>query len=175
MQNFQDKVAVITGAAAGIGKGIAERCAQEGMKVVISGINLENLLPLEAQLKADGVDVLSVQADVSVRGDVQHLADAAYETFGSVHLLVNNAGVGAGPTIWESTWQDWEWVINVNLWGVIHGLKIFIPHMLAQDTEGHIVNVASMAGLLPYHNSAPYMVTKHAVVALTENLHFSLT
>ena len=174
MQNFQDKVAVITGAAAGIGKAITERCAQEGMKVVLSGKNLENLVPLESQLKTNGAQVISVQADVSVREDVQHLSDAAFDAFGSVHLLVNNAGVGAGPTIWESTWKDWEWVINVNLWGLIHGLKIFIPKMLEQDTEGHIVNVASMAGLLPYHTSAPYMVTKHAVVALTESLHFSL-
>jgi NADP-dependent 3-hydroxy acid dehydrogenase YdfG len=175
MQDFQDKVAVITGAAAGIGKGIAKRCAHEGMKVVLSGINLENLLPLEAQLKAGGTDVISVQTDVSLREDIQNLADAALENFGAVHLLVNNAGVGAGPTIWESTWNDWEWVINVNLWGVICGLKIFIPHMLEQDTEGHIVNVASVAGLLPYHTSAPYMVTKHAVVALSEQLQFSLT
>jgi len=175
MQDFQGKTAVITGAAAGIGKAIAERCAKEGMKVVISGINLENLQPLEAQLKSEGTEVLAIRADVSKREDIYNLADAAFETFGAVHLLVNNAGVGAGPTIWESTWNDWEWVIDVNLWGVINGLKIFIPRMLEQETEGHVLNLASMAGLLPYHTSAPYMVTKHAVVALTEQLQFSLT
>jgi len=175
MQDFQGKTAVITGAAAGIGKAIAERCAKEGMKIVISGINLENIQPLEAQLKSEGTEVLAIRADVSKREDIYNLADAAFETFGAVHLLVNNAGVGAGPTIWESTWNDWEWVIDVNLWGVINGLKIFIPRMLEQETEGHVLNLASMAGLLPYHTSAPYMVTKHAVVALTEQLQFSLT
>ena len=96
------------------------------------------------------------------------------ETFGAVHLLVNNAGVAAGASAWESTWEEWEWVMNVNLWGVLYGVKIFIPLMIAQDTDAHIVNVASVAGLLPDHPCAPYQVTKHAVVSLTENLYHSL-
>jgi NAD(P)-dependent dehydrogenase (short-subunit alcohol dehydrogenase family) len=96
------------------------------------------------------------------------------ERFGGVHLLVNNAGLGAGLAIWESTWADWEWVMGVNLWGAIYGIKVFMPIMLRQDEPCHIVNTSSIAGLLPYHPSAPYQVTKHAVIALTENLQYSL-
>jgi len=174
MKEFTDKVAVITGAANGIGYGIAERCAQLGMRVVLSGINAENLAVAEKKLKPTGADLLTVRADVSKRDDVQALAQKTLDTFGAVHLLVNNAGVGAGTTVWESTWDDWEWVLEVNLWGVIYGVKVFLPIMLEQDVEAYIVNVASIAGLLPYHPSAPYQVTKHAVVGLTENLHHTL-
>jgi NADP-dependent 3-hydroxy acid dehydrogenase YdfG len=172
MKELKNKLAVITGAAAGIGRGIAQRCAAEGMKVVLAGINLDNLLRVEEVLKSKGAAVLSVQTDISKRDDLEALAEKTLETFGAVHLLVNNAGVGAGYSIWESSWGDWEWVLGVNLWGVIYGLKVFVPIMLAQDTEDHIVNTASIAGLLPYHPSAPYQVSKHAVVALSEQLHF---
>jgi NAD(P)-dependent dehydrogenase (short-subunit alcohol dehydrogenase family) len=175
MKEFRDKVAVITGAASGIGRAIAGRCAQEGMKVVLAGINESNLVKVESELKARGGTAISVRTDVSRRQDVEVLAQRTLETFGGIHLLVNNAGVGAGSTPWESTWEDWEWVIGVNLWGVIHGVKVFTPIMLAQQTEGHIVNTASVAGLVSYHPAATYQVTKHAVVALTENLHQSLT
>ena len=174
MDKFLDRVAVITGAASGIGRGIAERCAQEGMKVILAGINIENLTPVENELRANGTEVLSVQADVSKLGDIETLAQKTLDAFGGVHLLVNNAGVGAGGPVWECSWADWEWVMSVNLWGVIYAAKIFVPIMLAQDTECHIVNTSSIAGVLPYHPSAPYQVTKHAVVALSENLHFSL-
>lgn len=102
------------------------------------------------------------------------MAQKTLKVFGAVHLLANNAGVGAGGSIWESTLADWEWVIGVNLWGVIHGLRTFVPIMLAQATECHIVNTASIAGLLPYHPGAPYQVTKHGVVALSEQLYYSL-
>jgi NAD(P)-dependent dehydrogenase (short-subunit alcohol dehydrogenase family) len=174
MKEFKDKVAVITGAAAGIGRGIAERCAAEGMRVVLAGINESTLAKVEQKLLSEGATVLSVRTDVSKREDVETLAEETLRSFGAIDLLVNNAGVGAGPSIWESTWEDWEWVVGVNLWSVIYGLKIFVPIMLSQDTEGYIINTASMAGLLPYHPSAPYQVTKHAVVALTEQLHYSL-
>jgi len=174
MREFRDKVAVITGAASGIGRALAEHCAQEGMKVVLAGINAENLKQTQLALEADGATVTSVQTDVSKLGDIEALAERTLSTFGAVHLLVNNAGVAAGSNIWESTWADWEWVIGVNLWGVIHGLKVFVPVMLAQDTEGHIVNNASIAGILSYHPSAAYQVTKHGVVALSEQLHHSL-
>ena len=174
MKEFKDKVAVITGAASGIGFGIAERCAQEGMKVVLAGINEENLAQAEEKLRSTGGTFLRVKADVSKREDVEVLAQKTLAAFGAVHLLVNNAGVGAGNTVWESTWEDWEWVINVNLWGVIYGVKIFTPIMLAQNVEAHIVNVASIVGLLSNHPSAPYQVTKHAVVGLTESLYHSL-
>ncbi len=174
MKDFKDKVTVITGAANGIGFGIAERCAQLGMKVVLAGINAENLAAAEEKLRSTGAALLSVRTDVSKREDVEALAQKTLETFGAVHLLVNNAGVGAGTTIWESTWEDWEWVMEVNLWGVIYGVKVFTPIMLAQDTEAHIVNVASVTGLLPNYPSAPYQATKHAVVGLTESLYHSL-
>ena len=174
MKEFMDKVAVITGAASGIGFGIAERCAQEGMRVVLAGINLENLNKAEKELKQIGTQTLCVQTDVSKREDIETLAKKTIDNFGAVHLLVNNAGLGAGLSIWESTWSDWEWVMGVNLWGIIYGVKIFVPIMLEQDEQCHIVNTSSIAGLLPYHPSAPYQVTKHAVVALTENLQYSL-
>ena len=174
MKDFKDKVAVITGAANGIGFGIAERCAQLGMKVVLAGINAENLASAEEKLKSTGATLLCVRTDVSKREDIEALAQKTLDAFGTVHLLVNNAGVGAGTSIWESTWEDWEWVMGVNLWGVINGIKVFTPLMLAQDTDAHIINVASVAGLLPSHPSASYQVTKHAVVALSENLYYSL-
>lgn len=174
MKEFKDKVAVITGAANGIGRGIAERCVREGMKVVLAGINEANLRKAEAELKASGGTVVSVRTDVAKRSDVELLASKALDTFGAVHLLVNNAGVGAGLSPWEATWNDWEWVIGVNLWGVIHGVKIFTPLMLAQNTECHIVNTASFVGLMAGYYSAPYAVTKHAIVALSECLYVAL-
>lgn len=175
MKEFRDKVAVITGAASGIGFGLAERCAQEGMKVVLAGINQDNLDRAEEELAPIGAKTLCVQTDVSQPADIEALAARTIEAFGAVHLLVNNAGVAAGGSVWEATLADWQWVLGVNLWGAIYGVKVFLPIMYAQDTECHIVNNSSIAGLLPYHPSAPYQVTKHAVVALTENLYYSLT
>jgi NAD(P)-dependent dehydrogenase (short-subunit alcohol dehydrogenase family) len=174
MKEFKDRVAVITGAASGIGQAIAERCAQEGMKVVLAGINEAGLTRVEAELKAAGATAISVQTDVAKRSEVEALAQRTLDAFGRVHLLVNNAGVGAGSSAWESTWNDWEWVMGVNLWGVIYGVKVFTPIMLAQNDECHIVNTSSIAGLIAGHPSAPYGVTKHAVVALSENLYLSL-
>ncbi|CAN5459910.1 SDR family NAD(P)-dependent oxidoreductase [soil metagenome] len=174
MKEFQGKVAVITGAASGIGRGLAERCAREGMKLVLAGINEGNLLKLEAELVAAGATVMSVRTDVSKLEDIEALAQKTVERFGAVHLLVNNAGIGAGLSPWESTWKDWEWVLGVNLWGVIYGVKVFTPIMLAQTEPCQIVNVSSIAGLVAFHPSAPYQVAKHAVVALSENLQISL-
>lgn len=174
MKEFRDKVAVITGAASGIGRGIAERCAQEGMKVVLADVEEAALAQTKQELRAAHATVLAVRTDVSRASDIETLAQKTLKVFGAVHLLVNNAGVGAGGSIWESTLADWEWVMGVNLWGVIHGLRIFVPIMLAQATECHIVNTASIAGLLPYHPVATYQVTKHGVVALSEQLYYSL-
>lgn len=174
MKEFKDKVAVVTGAANGIGFGIAERCAQEGMKVVLAGINEENLRSAEEKLQAMGTELLCVRTDVSKREDVETLAQKTLERFGAVHVLVNNAGVGTGTSVWDSSWEDWEWVIGVNLWGVLHGVKVFTPIMLAQDTEAHIVNIASISSLLQSYPSSPYQVTKNAVFALTENMYDTL-
>jgi len=174
MKEFRNKVAVITGAASGIGRAIAGRCVNEGMKVVLADIEDLALAKAEQELKASGASVLAVRTDVSKADEVETLAQKTLDAFGAVHLLFNNAGVGAGSTIWESTLADWQWVIGVNLWGVIHGIRIFVPLMLSQDTECYIVNTASIAGLLPYHPTCTYQVTKHAVVALSENLYYSL-
>jgi NAD(P)-dependent dehydrogenase (short-subunit alcohol dehydrogenase family) len=174
MREFKDKVAVITGAASGIGRGIAERCVGAGMKVVLADVDQANLTKAETELKTAGGTVLAVRTDVSKRSDVEMLARQALDTFGQVHLLFNNAGVTADGAKWEATWNDWEWAIGVNLWGVIHGVKVFTPLMLAQNTECHIVNTSSMGGLIVGSLFAPYSVTKHAVVALSENLYLTL-
>jgi len=174
VKEFKGKVAVITGAASGIGRAIAERCVGEGMKVVLADIDSARLAVGEAELKNLGGTVLGVRSDVAKRSDVEELARRTLESFGQVHLLVNNAGVGAGGSPWEATWNDWEWVIGVDLWGVIHGVKVFAPLMLAQNVEGHIVNTASAAGLVVGGGSAPYAATKHAVVALSESLYLTL-
>ncbi len=174
MKEFKGKVAVITGAASGIGRGLAERCVSEGMNVVLADIDEASLAQAETELKSAGGTVLGVRTDVSKRGDVERLARRALDVFGQVHLLFNNAGVAAGGAPWEATWNDWEWVIGVNLWGVIHGVKVFTPLMLAQNTECHIINTSSAAGLIVGSGSAPYAVTKHGVVALSENLYLAL-
>jgi NAD(P)-dependent dehydrogenase (short-subunit alcohol dehydrogenase family) len=174
MKEFKGKVAVITGGASGIGRAIADRCVTEGMKIVLADVEEASLTQAATELKQAGGTVLAVRTDVSKRNDVELLARQAMDAFGQVHLLFNNAGVAAGGAPWEATWNDWEWVVAVNLWGVIHGVKVFTPLMLAQNTECHIVNTASAAGLIVGSGSAPYAVTKHAVVALTESLYMSL-
>jgi NAD(P)-dependent dehydrogenase (short-subunit alcohol dehydrogenase family) len=165
---------VVTGAASGIGRAFAQRSAQEGMQVVLADIEEVALTRAATELEKTGVTVLPVHTDVAKLSDVENLARRTVEAFGAVHLLFNNAGVGAGLAPWESTHADWEWVLGVNLWGVIHGLRVFVPIMLSQDAEGHIVNTASIAGLLPYHPTATYQTTKFAVVGLSENLYHAL-
>jgi len=174
MKDFKGKVAVITGAASGIGRALAERCAREGMKVVLADIEKRALAEAESEMKASGFTVLAVATDVSKEGDLEALGRKTIETFGAVHLLCNNAGVGAGSTVWESTINDWKWVLDVNLWGVIHGLRVFLPIMLEQKSKGHVINTASLAGMVSFHRSAAYHVTKHAVVALSEKLYYDL-
>jgi NAD(P)-dependent dehydrogenase (short-subunit alcohol dehydrogenase family) len=147
------------------------------MKVVLADADEATLQRTAAELKAEVKEtgtVLAVRTDVSQRDEVEALAQTTIDTFGAVHLLFNNAGIAAGASAWEASWNDWEWVLGVNLWGVIHGVKIFTPLMLAQQTECHIVNTASAAGLISGSFSAPYGVSKHAVVALSENLYLTL-
>ena len=174
MKEFKDKVAVVTGAASGIGRAIADRCAKEGMKVVLADINKEYLTTAEAELTATGATVLAVPTDVSKAGDVEALARKTLEAFGGVHLLFNNAGVGMSGILWENTLADWKWVIGVNLWGLIHGVRTFVPLMLEQDTEGHIVNTSSAAGLMRGYLAGVYFMTKHGIVSLSETLHYEL-
>jgi NAD(P)-dependent dehydrogenase (short-subunit alcohol dehydrogenase family) len=175
MKDFNGKVAVITGAASGIGRALAERCVRERMKVVLADVEPGVLAEVVATLQAGGGTVLAVRTDVSQAKDVEALAQKTLEAFGAVHLLCNNAGVATGGTVvWESGLTDWEWVIGVNLWGVIHGLRNFVPIMLAQDTACHIVNTASLSGLISFPKASVYAVSKHGVVALSEALHHEL-
>ena len=175
MKDLRDKVAVVTGAASGIGRAMAERFAAEGMKVVLADIEKDALAKAEGEMKAEGVAVISVQTDVSKAADVDALAQKTVDRFGSVHIVCNNAGVGpAKGAIWELTEADWQWVLGVNLWGVIHGIRAFVPIMLKQGSEGHIVNTASVAGLLSAPFAATYCVAKHGVVTLSESLHREL-
>jgi len=179
MNDFKDKIGVITGAASGIGRAIAEKFAQEGMKVVISDIEEPQLSQLEEELKSKGAEILAVKADVSKIEDVKALAKKTIEHYGAVHILVNNAGVGfAGKSstiIWESSLAQWKWILDVNLWGVIHGIHVFVPIMLKQDFESFVVNTCSMAGLIsPVQGTSIYAITKHAVVALSESLKLEL-
>ena len=165
-----NKVAVITGAASGIGCGLAERFAAVGMTVVLADIEDEPLAKLEADLQEKGATVLAVRTDVSNADDVEKLAVQTYNTYGAVHILCNNAGVVCSRPIWEHTIADWEWVLGVNLWGVIHGIRTFVPRMLSQEIECHIVNTASILGLVRGSGEGIYKVSKHGVVALSETL-----
>lgn len=174
MKDFERRVAVITGAASGIGRALAERCAREGMKVILADVEPGALAEVEKHLQASGGTALAVRADISQAEDVAALAEKTIEAFGAVHLLCNNAGVATNGTVWESSLTDWEWVLGVNLWGVIHSVRIFVPIMLAQDTECHVVNTASMSGLISFPRGSVYAVSKHGVVTLSEALHHEL-
>lgn len=174
MKEFKDKVAVVTGAASGIGRAIATHCMNEGMKVVLADIERDALSETEKAMKSVGATVLAVPTDVSKTDDIEALVQKTFEVFESVHLLFNNAGVGVGGLIWENTIADWKWVLGINLWGVIHGIRIFVPRMIEQNTEGHIVNTASLAGLISAPFQGVYNISKQSVVALSESLYHDL-
>ena len=175
MKDLKGKVAVVTGAASGIGRAMAERFAAEGMKVVLADIEEGALAKAESEMNAEGATVIAVRTDVSKAADVEALAQKTIDGFGAVHVVCNNAGVGpARGAIWELTEADWRWVLGVNLWGVLHGVRAFVPIMLKQDSEGHIVNTASVGGLLSAPFAATYCVAKHGVVTLSESLHREL-
>ena len=178
MKEFKGKVAVVTGAASGIGWGLAERCAAEGMKVVIADIEEQALKQAEKTLKDGGSDVLAVRTDVSKFSDIEALSQKTLDAFGGVHLLFNNAGVNTDISlrkpVWENTLGDWEWMLGVNLRGVAYGIKVFIPIMLRQNTACHIVNTSSMAGLIAEPQLIIYAVTKTGILALSEGLYLQL-
>ena len=175
MQDFAGKVAVITGAASGIGKALSEKCIAEGMHVVMADIEEAVLEKAAAELQATtNNQVLPIVANVAMEAELRKVRDKAVETLGGVHLLFNNAGVGGGGNSWNATQKDWDWVFGVNLWSVIYGLRVFVPQMIAQETPCHIVNTASIAGIIGGSTNALYSVTKHGVVALTENLSVDL-
>jgi len=171
MKELKDRVAVVTGAASGIGFALAERFAAEGMKVVMADVEKTALATAADGLRRGGATVLPTEIDVSRPDHVERLAEETYRKFGAAHVLCNNAGVAVLGAVHEHTLADWQWVLNVNLWGVIHGVRAFVPRMLAGGDEGHIVNTASMAGLTTAPFMSVYDVTKHAVVALSESMY----
>jgi NAD(P)-dependent dehydrogenase (short-subunit alcohol dehydrogenase family) len=180
MKTFTEKTAVITGAASGFGLEFARMGAQHGMRLVLADLQQDALDTVVAELQGKGAQAIAVRCDVSDAQQVQAVADATVQAFGVPHLVFNNAGVGSGGLIWENSVKDWEWVLGVNLWGVIHGVRIFTPLMLKaakEDAqyEGHLVNTASMAGLLNAPNMGVYNVSKHATVSLTETLYQDLS
>jgi NAD(P)-dependent dehydrogenase (short-subunit alcohol dehydrogenase family) len=165
VRDLEGKVAVVTGGASGIGRGLAARFAADGMHVVIADVENAALEQTAAEL-----GVVGVQTDVADAASVQALADQVCDRFGTVHVLCNNAGVGGGGQIADLTLADWKWVLDVNLWGVIHGIHSFLPRLLANPDGGHVVNTASMAGLFASAGMGPYNATKFAVVAISETL-----
>ena len=179
IEAFAGKTAVLTGAGSGFGLECARIAAQRGMRLVLVDVQQDALDKAAAELREAGAEVLARRVDVADAAQMQALADAVAERFGAPHLVFNNAGVGSGGLVWENTLADWQWVLGVNLWGVVHGVRLFTPMMLAAAKadpawHGHIVNTASMAGLLTPPNMGIYNVSKHAVVALTETLYQDL-
>lgn len=177
MRELAGRVAVVTGGAGGIGRAIGERFAHEGMKVMLADANAEALDRTVAELRGGGFDVAGAVTDVRRYEAVEALRDATLETFGAVHVVCNNAGIGAGAEgpVWEHELNDWRWAIEVNLWGVIHGINAFLPHLVASGDEGHVVNTSSgNGGISPLPTTPQYAVTKAAVVTLTECLYGQL-
>ncbi|MBW6493330.1 MAG: SDR family NAD(P)-dependent oxidoreductase [Burkholderiaceae bacterium] len=177
MIDFRGRVAVVTGAASGIGRGLAERFAAEGMRLVLADIQPEPLHAVAAALRLNGAEVVTQLTDVADAAAVQALADCAWSAFGAVHVLCNNAGVVPGARfrpIWETAPEDWHWSLNVNLMGVVHGILAFVPRMRAQGGWGHVVNTISVAGLVSGTNSPAYGAAKHAALRATEALYADL-
>jgi NAD(P)-dependent dehydrogenase (short-subunit alcohol dehydrogenase family) len=174
MKDLSGKVAVVTGAASGIGLALAERFAAEGMRVVLADIEADALAVAASRILDAGQEVSALRVDVSRPDEVQELADFAFRKYGAVHILCNNAGVGIGGALWEHTVKDWEWLLGVNLWGVIHGIRTFVPMMMRQGAECHIVNTASAAGLDARPWLGMYSASKYAVVAISEALQQEL-
>jgi short-subunit dehydrogenase len=174
MKAFRGKTAVITGGASGIGYALAEKCLDEGMNVVLADIEEKALEKAENELMVKGGSVLAVKTDVSNLKNVENLAKKTLDSYGQVHLLFNNAGVGAPGAVWECSLDDWRWVLDVNLWGVIHGVHVFTPLMIEQDVTCYIVNTASTAGLDYNPYNGVYGVSKYGVVSLSESLYLEL-
>lgn len=177
MRDWTNKIAVITGAGSGMGAAMARRFAGEGMKIVVADIDLAAAESTVADVVAAGGEAIAVRADVSSQDEVQAMADRAWDHFGAVHVLVNNAGIvpsGRYRQIWDFPLEDWRWSFDVNLMGVVHGVRSFIPRMIAEGVDGHVVTTASIAGLISGSGSPVYSAAKHAAVRATEALYASL-
>lgn len=174
MRDLETKVAVVTGAASGIGRALASECAARGMRVVVSDISETGLEAVAAELEGAGTDVVAIPVDVASQASVEALAERVMEHFGAVHLVCNNAGIGGGALSWETDLDEWRQVMDVDFWGVVHGVNAFVPIMLEQGEGGHVVNTASMAGVIPGAGMAAYRAAKFAVVALSETLFHDL-
>lgn len=179
MENLRGKVAVITGAASGFGREFAIACAREGMRLVLADVDSAGLEETVERLQWDDADgltdeVVTTLCDVSKLAEVEKLANLAWDSFGAAHLLFNNAGVACAGPVWSTTEADWDWVLGVNLMGVVHGVRVFVPRMLESGEDCHVVNTASVAGLTSPPGSGVYCVSKHGVVTLSECLHHDL-
>jgi NAD(P)-dependent dehydrogenase (short-subunit alcohol dehydrogenase family) len=173
MRELAGKVAVVTGAASGIGLAIARQLGTDGMRVMLADVEEQALATAAEALAAEGIEIAATVTDVSDADSVQSLASATLDRFGIVHVVCNNAGVAGGGASWEVPMSTWNWVMGVNFFGVVHGIRAFVPHLIAQG-EGHIVNTASVAGLLAPPWMSPYNASKHAVVAVSESMRYEL-
>lgn len=173
MQQLNNKVAVITGAGSGFGRELAILCANEGMALALTDIEEASLIATR-DLLPDNSRVLLSGGDVADPATMEHLAEQTYAEFGAAHLLFNNAGVATAGPIWTSTLEDWKWTLDVNLMGVVHGIRSFVPRMLEAGQPGHVINTASVAGLLSVAGSSAYCVSKHGVVTISECLYHEL-
>jgi len=173
MKDLKGKVAAVTGAASGLGRSMALAFAAEGMDLALADVDEVNLSSVQDEVLAKGVRAITLKVDVSNAQQLEIFRDQTLTRLGGVHVVCNNAGVSPLGAVWENSPADWQWILGVNLWGVIHGVRAFTPHLLAQD-EGHIVNTASVAGLISPPGSGAYNVTKHGVVALSESLYHDL-
>jgi NAD(P)-dependent dehydrogenase (short-subunit alcohol dehydrogenase family) len=174
LKQFENKVAVITGGASGLGLAMARRFGAAGMKIMIADIESDNLSTAVDSLRESNIDANGVLCDVSNAEDVEQLAQETLNTYGAVHVVCNNAGVAPSGLIWEHSTKDWEWAMGPNVWGVIHGIRVFTPILLGQKEEGHIINTASVAGLMSFNGMGLYCMTKHSVVTMSECLHHDL-
>ncbi len=173
MKELKGKIAAVTGAASGLGRSMALAFAAEGMDLALADVDEINLSSVQEEVLAKGVRAITLKVDVSNAQQIEIFRDQTLTRLGGVHVVCNNAGVSPLGAVWENSAADWQWILGVNLWGVVHGVRAFAPHLIAQD-EGHIINTASVSGLISPPGSGAYNVTKHAVVALSESLHHDL-
>lgn len=173
MRNLAGKIAVVTGAASGIGLALSRRLGSDGMRVMMADVEEPALAAAARNLAAEGIEAATAVTDVSDAESVEALARAALGRFGAVHVVCNNAGVSGGGPAWQIPLPTWNWIVGVNLFGIVHGIRSFVPHLIAQG-EGHVVNTASVAGLLAPPWMSPYNATKHAAVAVSESLYHEL-